>query len=158
MLYTARYKPITVMKLFETLLKEKFELLVDEELSFDDKKVATTRKFLNFCCDELGLDDKFTCKIVFDRESNGVKTTAYYRDDSKLVVVYGKNRMLGDILRSIAHELVHQLQHQEGRIEYPVQDIGGEIEDEANARAGSLVKTFIKQDEMGGNLFEQRLL
>jgi hypothetical protein len=146
------------MKLFETLLKEKFELLVDEELSFDDKKVATTRKFLNFCCDELGLGDKFTCKIVFDRAANGVKTTAYYRDDQKLIVVYGKNRMLGDILRSIAHELVHQLQHQEGRVEYPVQDVGGEIEDEANARAGSLVKTFIKQDEMGGNLFEQKLL
>jgi Zn-dependent peptidase ImmA (M78 family) len=64
--------------------------------------------------------------------------------------------MLGDILRSIAHELIHQLQHQEGRIEYPVQDIGGEIEDEANAKAGSLVKTFIKQDEMGSNLFENR--
>jgi Zn-dependent peptidase ImmA (M78 family) len=145
------------MKLFETLLKEKFQLLVDEDLSFDDKKMATTNKFLNFCCDELGLQDKFTCKIVFDREANGVKTTAYYKDADKLVVVYGKNRMLGDILRSIAHELVHQLQHQEGRIEYPVQDIGGEIEDEANAKAGSLVKTFIKQDEMGENLFENRL-
>lgn len=144
------------MKLFETLLKEKFELLIDDELSFDDRKLATTKKFLNFCCDELGLNDKFTCKIVFDRESNGVKTTAYYIDDNKLVVVYGKNRMLGDILRSIAHELIHQLQHQEGRIEYPVQDIGGEIEDEANAKAGSLVKTFIKQDEMGSNLFENR--
>jgi hypothetical protein len=146
------------MKLFETLLKEKFELLVDDELLFDNKKLATTKKFLNFCCDELNLNDKFTCKVVFDRESNGVKTTAYYRDDEKLVVVYGKNRMLGDILRSIAHELVHQLQHQEGRIEYPVQDIGGEIEDEANARAGSLVKTFIKQDELGGNLFENRFV
>jgi Zn-dependent peptidase ImmA (M78 family) len=144
------------MKLFETLLKEKFELLIDDELSFDDRKLVTTKKFLNFCCDELGLNDKFTCKIVFDRESNGVKTTAYYIDDNKLVVVYGKNRMLGDILRSIAHELIHQLQHQEGRIEYPVQDIGGEIEDEANAKAGSLVKTFIKQDEMGSNLFENR--
>jgi hypothetical protein len=36
--------------------------------------------------------------------------------------------------------------------------VGGEIEDEANARAGSLVKAFIKQDEMGGNLFEQKLI
>jgi Zn-dependent peptidase ImmA (M78 family) len=65
--------------------------------------------------------------------------------------------MLGDILRSIAHELVHQMQHEEGRIEYPVQDVGGEIEDEANAKAGSIVKSFIKNDEYGGNLFEQKL-
>lgn len=146
------------MKLFETLLREKFELLVDNELSFDDKKILTTKKFLNYCCDELNLNNKFTCKIVFDRKSNGIKTTAYYRDDQKLIVVYGKNRMLGDILRSIAHELVHQLQHEEGRIEYPVQDVGGDIEDEANARAGVLVKSFIKSDEMGGNLFESKFV
>jgi Zn-dependent peptidase ImmA (M78 family) len=145
------------MKLIETLLKEKFDLQIDDELSFDDKKINTVKKFLNYCCDELNLDNKFTCKIVFDRASNGIKTTAYYVDKDKLIVVYGKNRMLGDILRSIAHELVHQMQHEEGRIEYPVQDVGGEIEDEANAKAGSIVKSFIKNDEYGGNLFEQKL-
>jgi hypothetical protein len=42
-------------------------------------------------------------------------------------------------------------------VEYPVQDVGGEIEDEANAKAGSIVKSFIKNDEYGGNLFEQKL-
>lgn len=146
------------MKLIETLLKEKFDLQIDNELSFDDKKINTVKKFLNYCCDELNLDNKFTCKIVFDRESNGVKTTAYYIDSDKLVVVYGKNRMLGDILRSVAHELVHQMQHEEGRVEYPVQDVGGEIEDEANAKAGAIIKSFIKQDELGSNLFEQRII
>jgi Zn-dependent peptidase ImmA (M78 family) len=142
------------MKLFETLLIDKFNLSIDEDLSFDEKKINTTKRFLIFCCDELGLTDKFTCKIVSDRASNGIKTTAFYQDDEKLTVVYGKNRMLGDILRSIAHELVHQLQHQENRVEYPVQDVGGEIEDEANARAGAIVKQFIKTDELGNNLFE----
>ena len=146
------------MKLIETLLKEKFDLQIDNELSFDDKKINTVKKFLNYCCDELNLDNKFTCKIVFDRQSNGIKTTAYYIDSDKLVVVYGKNRMLGDILRSIAHELVHQMQHEEGRVEYPVQDVGGEIEDEANAKAGAIIKSFIKQDELGSNLFEQRII
>ena len=145
------------MKLFETLVKEKFELLLDG-VDFDDKKMSTTKKFLNFCCDELGLQEKFHCHIIADREKYGVKTTAYYLDDGKKVVVYGKNRMLGDILRSIAHELVHQLQHEEGRIEYPVQDEGGDIENEANAKAGEIVKKFIKHDELGSNLFESRIL
>lgn len=145
------------MKLIETLLRERFDLFVDEELEFDEEKMATTKKFLNFCCDELELQGKFVCKIVFDRESNGIKTTAYYLDTEKLVAVYGKNRMLGDILRSIAHELVHKQQHEQGKIEYPVQDVGGEIEDEANAVAGVLVKKFIKEDEMGKNLFESKI-
>lgn len=145
------------MKLFETLVKEKFELLFDG-VDFDNKKVITAKKFLNFCCDELGLNEKFTCHIIADRDKYGVKTTAYYRDDNKNIVVYGRNRMLGDILRSIAHELVHQLQHEEGRVTYPVQDEGGEIEDEANARAGEIVKKFIKHDELGSNLFESKII
>jgi len=145
------------MKLFETLLKEKFELLFDG-IDFDDKKIATTKKFLNFCCDELGLKEKFNCHIISDREKYGVNTTAYYRDKDKMVVVYAKNRMLGDVLRSIAHELVHQLQHEEDRISYPVQDEGGDIENEANAKAGEIVKKFIKHDEMGSNVFESRVI
>ena len=145
------------MKLFETLVKEKFELQLDG-VDFDNKKMTTAKKFLNFCCDELGLTENFHCHIVADREKYGVKTTAYFKNDGKMVVVYGKDRMLGDILRSIAHELVHQLQHEEDRIEYPVQDEGGEIEDEANAKAGVLVKKFIKHDELGSNLFESKII
>jgi hypothetical protein len=45
------------MKLIETLLKEKFDLQIDDELSFDDKKINTVKKFLNYCCDELNLDN-----------------------------------------------------------------------------------------------------
>jgi hypothetical protein len=62
--------------------------------------------------------------------------------------------MLGDVMRSVAHEMVHKKQYEDDRIVKPVQDIGGEIEDEANAVAGQLVKKFIKTQERGKNLFE----
>ena len=88
------------------------------------------------------------------KEKNGVTTTAFYRDKDKLVCVYAKNRMLGDVMRSVAHELVHKKQYEDDRIEHPVQDIGGEIEDEANAIAGQLVKKYIKTKENGSYLFE----
>ena len=147
------------MKLFETLTKSKFDLIIDgDDLNFDSKKIGVTKQFLNFCIDELGLNEKFHCHIVSDRQKHGIKTTAYYLDDGKVVMVYGKGRMLGDILRSVAHELVHQLQHEENRIEYPVQDVGGEIEDEANAKAGAIVKKFIKTQPSGKNLFESTIL
>ena len=35
------------MKLFETLVKEKFELQLDG-VDFDNKKMTTAKKFLNF--------------------------------------------------------------------------------------------------------------
>jgi Zn-dependent peptidase ImmA (M78 family) len=145
------------VKLLETLLYEQFKLHIDDSLNFTEQHKETTKEFLNFCCEELNLTGSFTCKIVFDRKSNGIKTTAYYMDSDKLVMVYGKNRMLGDILRSVAHELVHKKQHEENRIEYPVQDVGGEIEDEANAVAGVIVKKFIKTHKLGENLFEGKL-
>jgi hypothetical protein len=51
-------------------------------------------------------------------------------------------------MRSIAHELVHHKQYEEGRLNGPKPpDIGGEIEDEANAKAGQFIKMFAKQDE-----------
>jgi hypothetical protein len=59
-----------------------------------------------------------------------------------------KNRALVDVMRSIAHELVHHKQWEDGRLNGPKPpDIGGEIEDEANAKAGQFIKMFAKQDE-----------
>lgn len=146
------------MKLFEALLLDNFNLSVDEELSFDDNKLNATNNFLKFCCNELSIDKFFSCKIVSDRNKNGIKTTAYYDRNNELVVVYGKNRMLGDILRSVAHELVHHLQFLDGRIDGSVQDLGGEIEDEANAKAGYLVKKFINYHPLGESIFEEKIV
>jgi hypothetical protein len=56
-------------------------------------------------------------------------------------------------MRSIAHELTHKRQYEEDRVKHPVQDVGGEIEDEANAKAGIIIKKFIKYDEDGSKVF-----
>ena len=144
------------MKLLEVLKlhSEPFTLEVEDGLEFPDNKHETAKDFIQFCCDELGITGQFKCYLCHDKEKNGVTTTAFYRDKDKLVCVYAKNRMLGDVMRSVAHELVHKKQYEDDRIEHPVQDIGGEIEDEANAIAGQLVKKYIKTKENGSYLFE----
>jgi len=43
---------------------------------------------------------------------------------------------------SAAHELVHHQQNQNKKLNQNVKDIGGPIEDEANAVAGQLIKKF----------------
>ena len=50
------------------------------------------------------------------------------------------------MLRSIAHEMVHHKQFEQGRLKVQPPDIGGEIEDEANAKAGVYIKMFSKID------------
>ena len=98
--------------------------------------------FLSFCQDKLGYSTPAQVELVDDRDQ--LKTLASYNLQDNSVKVYSKNRALADILRSIAHELVHHKQLEDGRIDLnnPPQDIGGEIEDEANAVAGQLVKEF----------------
>jgi len=101
----------------------------------------TLVKFIKFIQDELDLNTPFKVQLVADR-SDDLKTYAYYDPNSGLVKVYCKNRGLADVLRSVAHELIHHLQNQRGQLEFPVQDVGGQIEDEANSVAGQLVKKF----------------
>jgi len=99
-------------------------------------------EFLNFCQYALEYNAPAYVELVEDR--NELATLASYNLNNNTVKVYSKNRALADILRSIAHELVHHKQLEDGRIDVdnPPQDIGGVIEDEANAVAGQLVKAF----------------
>ena len=111
----------------------------------DDKK-DKLNKFVKFVKDELGIEKMPTVSIQNNRE--GLKTTANYdyTKENKVVKVCSKNRALVDVMRSIAHELVHHKQFEQGRLEVKPPDIGGEIEDEANAKAGQYIKMFAKQD------------
>lgn len=105
-------------------------------------KFDLTSKFIGFTINELGIKNPVRISLVSDRETHGVKTFAYYDEEKKHCVVYTKDRNLADILRSVAHELVHKSQFEKNQINGPVQDIGGEIENEANAVAGQLIKKF----------------
>lgn len=98
-------------------------------------------KFIKFLRDELNLNLPFKVRLVTNRDED-LKTYAYYDPNSGFIKVYCKNRGLADVLRSVAHELIHHLQNERGDLNGPVQDVGGEIEDEANSVAGQLVKKF----------------
>ena len=74
----------------------------------------------------------------------GDMSTGSRRGDN-LIKVLAKGRLNRDIMRTLAHEWVHE--HQMtilGR--EPGPNIGGQNEDEANAFAGRLVKIFEKEN------------
>lgn len=109
---------------------------------FGKVRLQLLREFIDFALDFLQIQSK--PKVVLKTNREGVKTYANFEfgDGKSKVNVYVKNRSLADIMRSIAHELVHQKQFEEGLLETMPQDIGGKIEDEANALAGQMVKAF----------------
>jgi hypothetical protein len=112
-----------------------------------DEQKEKLNKFVKFVKDELELDQ--VPKIVIQNNRNGLKTTANYNYnlEVKVIKVTAKNRLLVDVMRSIAHELIHHKQYEQGRLKVKPPDIGGEIEDEANAKAGQFIKMFSKLDE-----------
>jgi hypothetical protein len=94
------------------------------------------------------LELKTVPTIKIQNHRDGLKTTANYdyTKENKIIKVCAKNRALVDVCRSIAHEMVHHKQYEQGRLKVQPPDIGGEIEDEANAKAGQYIKMYSKED------------
>jgi hypothetical protein len=112
----------------------------------DDDKKQKLDSFVKFVKNQLELETIPTISVQNHRE--GLKTTANYdyTKENKVIKVCAKNRALVDVMRSIAHELVHHKQFEQGRLKVQPPDIGGEIEDEANAKAGQYIKMYAKED------------
>jgi hypothetical protein len=114
----------------------------------NDQQKEKLTEFIKFVKSELQL--KSTPKVVVQNGRKDLKTTANYdyTQSEKVIKVNAKNRMLVDVMRSVAHELVHHKQYEDGRLDGPKPpDIGGEIEDEANAKAGQFIKLFAQKDQ-----------
>lgn len=111
-----------------------------------DEKREILDKFVLFVKKQLELKTVPTVKIQNHRD--GLKTTANYdyTKENKIIKVCAKNRALVDVCRSIAHEMVHHKQFEQGRLKVQPPDIGGEIEDEANAKAGQFIKMYAKEN------------
>ena len=111
-----------------------------------DERKEVLNKFVQFVKEQLELKSVPTIKVQNNRD--GLKTTANYdyTKENKIIKVCAKNRALVDVCRSIAHEMVHHKQFEQGRLKVQPPDIGGEIEDEANAKAGQFIKMYAKED------------
>jgi len=96
--------------------------------------------FIKFLNKEYPL--KHQIEIIFTGERIGGMTTGSRTTEHTLKVL-SKGRLNRDIMRTLAHEWVHEYQHGVlNREKGP--DIGGRNEDEANAFAGRLIKMFEK--------------
>ena len=101
------------------------------------------KEFLAFIVKKLNITRPFKVKLTSNRTED-FKTHAYYVPSDGTISVCIKNRQCADMLRSVAHEMIHHKQNQEGRLnaDEAIPDIGGDIENEANSIAGQLVKEF----------------
>jgi hypothetical protein len=108
-----------------------------------DEKIEIVKDFICFVCGKLGIKEPVTVVLKKGRDET-INTTASYLPFENENHIRAGGRALIDILGSIAHELTHNRQRELGKFNPgdAVQNIGGHIEDEANAMMGILKKDF----------------
>ena len=119
---------------------------LDETLTEpQDKTDNIIADFIDFAANALDLQK--VPKITFSDDENLAKQMhalgAYQPKTDELLVVKG-SRLTADILRTLAHELVHRKQAEMGPLDKEDGKTGSEAENEANAAAGVLLRQFGK--------------
>ena len=123
------------------------KILIEPTSGLSNDQVAFISNFCMRCENALGLDSgAHVTTLTGDKAKHNITTTAHFSPVDNAVVVFTNGRHEVDIIRSIAHELVHMQQAENdfyGLDINTVPDVGGKLEDEANAVAGQLVKLFL---------------
>jgi len=104
------------------------------------------KDFVKFLMKELDMKT-LPANIKFadgDYASDHLTFGTYNPSTDEIVIVKG-NRHPVDVLRTLAHELIHHKQREDGK-QLNGED-GSDIENEANAMAGVLLRDFGKQHE-----------
>jgi len=116
-----------------------------QTLKEEESEADVVDDFIKFAIEILELQN--TPKITFIDDSEVAKNMhslgAYNSGTNELLIVKS-NRLTADILRTLAHELVHLKQDELGMIEPDSGKTGSPIENEANAAAGILLRQFGK--------------
>lgn len=112
---------------------------------FDNDKIKILLDFVKFAANELGLKTLPRLKITSTPIKNKESTSfAAYQQNGRVILLYTKNRHIMDILRSLAHELVHHRQDMNGELLPDSGKTGSNHENEANAVAGQIMRRFGK--------------
>lgn len=120
--------------------------LKNPEKFLDKEEVEIIKQFIQMLQNDISL--KKDVDIFFEsNEDKNVLMTTGVRLPNQRIHVLAKDRLLVDIMRTIAHEWSHEYQHQKLGLKDTdkIKDIGGPEENMANALSGMFVKKFANQ-------------
>ena len=103
------------------------------------------KDFIDFVSKELKLKELPVIKLRKDPQWSVVhKTFGRYMDDRNMLEVAWGQRHIMDVLRTVAHELTHRRQHEREDVPLSAGETGSPYENEANARAGVLMRDYAR--------------
>lgn len=114
------------------------------------------KKFVDWASDFLKLEVQPTIVPQTSKKfTSNEKSFGGYHPAEKKIYISVVNRNLADILRSLAHELVHAKQDEEGKLHSKSGKTGSEEENQANAVAGVIMRRYGQENP---SIFDEFLL
>ena len=112
-------------------------------LNETDDAEQTVRDFIEHAADRLGIERIPEIKLHSDLEwSQREHSFGRYTPNTHTLEVSLANRHVMDILRTVAHELVHCRQHELSPLPDEAGETGSRWENEAHAKAGELMRDY----------------
>lgn len=103
-------------------------------------------KFVKHCVKSLGIKTLPKIRLVKEIGQSEHPTFGLFDPNTNTIQVATGDRHIMDIMRTLAHELTHHKQREENRIKPDSGETGSDIENEANAQAGVLMRDFADQN------------
>ena len=131
-------------RLFEMM--KRVNKLNEQVLSPENRK-SIVDEFVAYADEKLGLDGAPAVELSYDEgKAQEMSSFGNFQPESNKIFVVAVNRNLADILRTIAHELIHLKQKKEGKLNPNSGETGSSEENEANSLAGVLMREFGKNN------------
>jgi cytidyltransferase-like protein len=139
-------QPIVLLGTIDLTIDEDSEVFDLNTIKLTESQTATVGEFIKYAIKNLAIQNP-PRNLTFSYDNDQAKSKrsfGYFDPNDNKIWVYVKNRNMADILRTLAHELVHRKQAELGMLDTMSGETGSTIENEANAQAGVLLRDFGK--------------
>jgi hypothetical protein len=114
--------------------------------NWEDSKAKVINRFMDFATDYLSTERPKIKLINQEGYTQEYKSFGGYLPSEEKISVVVKNRNMADILRTLAHEMVHHMQNADNRLNPKSGEDGSPEENEANSLAAVLMRKFGREN------------
>lgn len=129
-------------KMIQSLSENKTQFsLIKEHKIPQPQRNELLKEFIRFCVKELNLQSPLP-KIKLTNDKSQTETYGHFSPSENEIIVYKGDRSFNDLGRTLCHELVHEQQRQNNKLNSKSGKDGSEQEDEANSTAGVIMRKW----------------
>jgi len=122
------------------LREAKYKKFLNE--AWENAKASVVNEFVNYCMEYLSVDRPKLKLINSNDYAYENRSLGGYLPSEEKIIVVVHNRNMADILRTIAHEMVHHMQNLDKRLTPTSGEDGSPDENEANSLAAVIMRKF----------------